>query len=137
LWEQFFGIGLPALPGVVADGLTLLSIACLLTLLGYRSMVRRARDLSGPSDYLLLILLITVFTSGYMASHPSANPIPWQAMMLLHVLSGECLLIAVPFTKLSHIVLAFFDRLSPVHWKFRPGAGDRVAEALFGEEAKV
>jgi len=57
--------------------------------------------------------------------------------MLIHLLSAEALFIAIPFTKLSHIVLYFFDRLSPVHWQLKPGAGDKVAEALFGKEAKV
>ena len=42
-----------------------------------------------------------------------------------------------PFTKLSHIVLFPFDRLSAVHWQLRPGAGERVAEALYGKEARV
>jgi hypothetical protein len=41
----------------------------------------------------------------------------------------------VPFSKLSHVVLFFFDRISAVHWQLRPGAGDRVAEALNREEA--
>jgi hypothetical protein len=58
-------------------------------------------------------------------------------MILAHILSGEALMIAMPFTKLSHVVLFVFDRLSLVHWQLRPGAGDRVAEALFGEEARV
>jgi hypothetical protein len=35
------------------------------------------------------------------------------------------------------VVLFFFDRISAVHWQLRPGAGDRVAEALYGEEVKI
>ena len=57
--------------------------------------------------------------------------------MLIHILSAEPLMIVAPFTKLSHIVLFAFDRLSAVHWQLRPGAGEEVAEALFGEEARV
>lgn len=136
-WEAFLGVALPAIPRIAADALTLLAIGCLLTLVGYRTFVQRARDLSRASDYLLLLLILTVFVSGYLALHPAANPLPWQTMMLIHVLSADCLLVAVPFTKLSHVVLFFFDQLSPVHWKFRPGSGDRVAEALFGKEARV
>ena len=57
--------------------------------------------------------------------------------MLLHLLSAELLLLITPFTKLAHIVLFPFDRLSEVHWQLRPGAGDRVAAALYGERAQV
>ena len=86
---------------------------------------------------MLLVLLILPFLSGYLASHPGVNPFPWQAMMLTHLLSAELLFVVVPFTKLAHVVLFFFDRISPVHWQLRPGAGDKIAEALFGDEVKI
>ncbi|MBU0755421.1 MAG: hypothetical protein KJ645_09795, partial [Planctomycetes bacterium] len=69
--------------------------------------------------------------------HPGVNPFPWEATMLTHLLSAEILFVLVPFTKLAHVVLFFFDRISAVHWQLRPGAGDKVAEALFGDEARV
>jgi hypothetical protein len=52
-------------------------------------------------------------------------------------LSAEFLFVLIPFTKLAHIVLYFFDRISGLHWQLRPGAGDKVARALFDEEARV
>jgi nitrate reductase gamma subunit len=137
LWEEFLRIGLPALRPDVAHALTLTTIVCCALLLGYRLVIRRARDLSRPSDYVLLVMVLLPFVSGYLASHPAINPLPWSAMILIHILSAEALMVAAPFTKLSHIVLFAFDRLSAVHWQLRPGAGDRVAEALFGEEARV
>jgi nitrate reductase gamma subunit len=137
LWEEFLGIGLPALGRGAADALTLGTIGCTLLLLGYRTFIRRARDLSRPSDYVLLVMVLLPFASGYMASHPGVSPLPWGGMMLIHLLSAEILMIAVPFTKLSHIVLVLFDRLSELHWQLRPGAGEKVAEALFGKEARV
>ena len=137
LWEEFLGVGLPALGRGAADALSLSTIGCCLLLLGYRVVIRRARDLSRVSDYAILILVLMPFLSGYLASHPRLNPLPWGAMLLIHVLSAEALMIAMPFTKLSHVVLFAFDRLSEVHWQLRPGAGEKVAEALFGEEARV
>jgi len=137
LWEEFLGIGLPGLGRGVADALTLSTIGCCLLLLGYRLVIKRARDLSRTSDYVILIMVLLPFLSGYLASHPAVNPLPWGGMMLAHVLSAEALMIVIPFTKLSHVVLFAFDRLSEVHWQLRPGAGEKVAEALFGEEARV
>ena len=137
LWERFLGVALPSLGRLLADLLSLTTVACCVLMLTYRIVIRRARDLSRPSDYVLLALVLLPFASGYLAANPQQSPIPWSGMLLLHLLSAELLLIVAPFTKLSHIVLFLFDRLSVVHWQLRPGAGERVAEALFGEEARV
>jgi hypothetical protein len=82
-------------------------------------------------DYLLLLLILVPFVSGYLASHPGVNPFRWDVTMLLHILSAELLFVAVPFTKLAHVVLFPFDRLSAVHWQLQPGAGEKVAAALY------
>ena len=93
--------------------------------------------MSQRTDYVLLLLILLPFSSGFLAAHPGLNPLPWESMMLLHLLSAELLMVLIPFTKLAHIVLFFFDRISQLHWQLRPGAGSRVAKALFGEEARV
>lgn len=137
LWSRWLGIGLPALAPVLADVLTLLTILCAIVLLGCRMLIERHRVMSQRMDYLLLLVILLPFISGFLASHPGVNPFSWEAAMLTHVLSAELLFVLVPFTKLAHVVLFFFDRISQVHWQLRPGAGNRVARALFGEEAKV
>jgi nitrate reductase gamma subunit len=137
LWEGFLGLNLPALGPGLADFLALLTIACSALLLALRTFRARHRVVSRPMDYVLLILIILPFLSGYLASHPAVNPFPWNAMMLTHLLSAELLFVLVPFTKLAHVVLFFFDRISAVHWQLRPGAGDKIAEALYGEEVKI
>ena len=55
--------------------------------------------------------------------------------MLVHTLSGNLMLLLMPFTKLAHAVLFPFERVSSeVFWRFPAGAGDRVADALHGKE---
>jgi nitrate reductase gamma subunit len=137
LWRGFLGASLPTLKEGAADLLTIMTIACLAVLFVYRVTTPRARALSRTSDYVVLGLVLTPFLSGFLAAHPALDPLPWSWMMLLHVLSAELLLVAIPFTKLAHVVLFPFDRLSEVHWQLRPGAGDRVAEALYGDGAHV
>jgi nitrate reductase gamma subunit len=137
LWERFLGVNLPAIGQGLADLLTLLTIVCVAVLFGYRLFVTRSRALSRGGDYVILVMVALPFISGYLASHPAVNPLPWQTMMLIHVLGAEALFVAIPFTKLAHVVLVPFDRLSQVHWQLRPGAGEKVAVALYGEEAKV
>lgn len=121
----------------MADFLSLFTIACIFILLGFRLFSRRHRAMSTLIDYALLILIFLPFATGFLASHPAINPFPWDIMMLTHLLSAELLFIIIPFTKLAHIVLFAFDRISAIHWQLRPGAGNKVAEALFGKEAKV
>jgi nitrate reductase gamma subunit len=137
LWSGVLGVSLPALGEGAADLLTAITIVCVVVLFAYRLMTPRARALSRASDYGILVLVLVPFLSGFLAAHPTVNPLPWSWMMLLHILSAELLLVVTPFTKLAHVVLFPFDRLSEVHWQLRPGAGDRVAAALYGEEAQV
>ena len=136
-WESFLGVNLPAISAGAADVLTLLTIACALLLLAYRTFRARHRLVSGPMDFFLLLLILMPFVSGFLAAHPAINPVSWEVMMLGHILSAEVLFVTIPFTKLAHVVLFFFDRISAVHWQLRPGAGDRVAEALYGEEVRI
>jgi nitrate reductase gamma subunit len=136
-WEAFLGVNLPAIDRGTADVLTLLTIACGLLLLAYRTFRARHRMVSGAMDYLLLVLVMLPFISGFLAAHPAINPVAWNVMMLTHILSAEVLFLTIPATKLAHVVLFFFDRISAVHWQLRPGAGDRVAEALYGEEVRI
>jgi nitrate reductase gamma subunit len=137
LWEGFFKVSLPAISYPVADFLTIVTIVCILILFTLRILIGRLRAMSRTSDYVLLLMILLPFASGFMASHPMWNPLPWKTMMLLHFLSADALLLVIPFTKLAHIVLYPFDRISQVHWQLRPGAGDKVAEALFGEEVNI
>lgn len=137
LWRAQFGVTLPSIGGSLADTLALLTLGCVVVLLSYRTLIRRSRELSRPSDYALLVMILVPFLSGYLAAHPNVNPLRWSSMMLIHVLSADLLMFVAPFTKLAHIVLFPFDRLSAVHWQLRPGAGGRVAEALYGKEARV
>jgi nitrate reductase gamma subunit len=134
MWEAFLKADLPAIGKGAADFLTLFTIGCILVLLACRTFVPRQRIVSRRADYIVLVLVLLPFASGYLASHPRANPFPWDVMMLVHLLSAETLFVAVPFSKLAHVVLFFFDRISAVHWQLRPGAGERVAEALLREE---
>jgi len=47
------------------------------------------------------------FITGFLAAHNIGNYDFW---VIVHVLCGEAMLIAVPFTKLSHFVLFFMSR---------------------------
>jgi nitrate reductase gamma subunit len=138
LWSRGVGIGLPGLSARAADILTLVAIGTGFYLFGFRILNRTARNLSGRIDYFVTAVVLVPLVSGYLASHPESAPLTYEAMMLIHVLSAELLFVLMPTTKLAHVVLFPFDRLSPeIFWRLVPGAGDRVAEALRGNRQGV
>ncbi|MEN8148924.1 MAG: hypothetical protein ABFS86_03825 [Planctomycetota bacterium] len=133
LWSRSIGIGLPTLSAELADTLTLMTIGCGAMLFLVRVMRKAARDLSRLQDYGLLLAVLLPFVSGWFAVHPESSPLAYRTMMLLHVLSAELVFVLMPTTKLAHVVLFPFDRLSgDIFWRLVPGAGDRVAESLRG-----
>ena len=130
------GLGWGAIPKPVLDGLTLLAILSGGYLLLHRIYVLSSRMLSRWPDYLLLILLLNIFISGYLAGR-SWNPIPYNGLMLFHVINGLVILLTIPFTKISHCVLFPLIRLaSEIGWHFPPQAGQQVIQNLHGAEGR-
>ena len=133
LWKRGAGIAVPSLGNALGDYLTLMTIVTGGYLMLYRTVNCTARSLSGRIDYLVLFLVWVPFVSGWVASHPESAPLAYQTMMLIHVLSAELVFVLMPTTKLAHMVLYPFDRISPeIFWRLVPGAGARVAETLRG-----
>jgi nitrate reductase gamma subunit len=60
-----------------------------------------------PSDYIILALVAAPFVTGFLAYH---QWIDYPLMMILHILSGEIMLIIVPFSRLSHMIFSPFTR---------------------------
>ena len=65
------------------------------------------RILTTAYDYFILALSVAPFITGLLARYEVGNYSFW---LTVHILCGEALLIAIPFTKLSHIVLFFASR---------------------------
>lgn len=130
------GLSWPSITKSVLDVLTVIGIFGIGALLAFRLYVAGSRRLSRTADYLLLLLLLGIFTSGYIAGRPW-NPIPYDGLMLFHTLNGMALLVVAPFTKIAHCVLFPLIRLgTEVGWRFVPQAGGRAVEMLHGPEGR-
>jgi nitrate reductase gamma subunit len=131
LWQRSLGVGWPAVPQAAADYLTLVAIAALTVLFIKRVSAKATRALSGAQDYMIPLLIMVPFASGYLAMHPGVNPFAYDATMLVHVISGNVVLIALPFSKLSHAVLFPTTQLvSELAWYLAPGSGQKIAVTL-------
>jgi len=138
LWERGTGLTWAAIPQVMADYLTLLAIAAAAVLFLKRVSARATRALSRPQDYLLPLLIMVPFISGYLAMHPATSPFEYNATMFVHVMSGNLLLVLIPFSKLSHVVLFPTTQLmSEMAWHLAPNAGQNVALTLGKENEPV
>ena len=107
LLDEAFGVSLWSMPDHLADTLTVFLIASGLFLFTRRLVRPEVRILTGAWDYVLLILTMTPFVSGFLAYHQMAN---YEVSFYLHIISAEILLVLIPFTKLAHMILFFFTR---------------------------
>jgi nitrate reductase gamma subunit len=136
LLKDNLGISWRALPKPLLDGLTLAAILAGGFLLVYRMYAASSRALSKISDYLLLVLLLNIFISGFVAGR-SWNPFAYDGLMLFHTLNGITLALVAPFTKIAHCVLYPLIRLgSEIAWHFVPGGGEKVVQTLHGLQGR-
>lgn len=113
LWEESrFEWSWTPIPDGLADWMTLIFLAIALFFFLRRVISADIRLLSTFSDYLLIVVTALPFVTGYFLTHGTMDNIGFlgENIQIIHMLSGELMLILIPFTKLSHFVLFFFSR---------------------------
>lgn len=113
LWEESrFEWSWTSIPDGLADWMTLIFLGIAIFLLLRRILSADIRLLSTFSDYFLLVVTALPFLTGYFLAHGTLDSVGFleDNMTLIHMLSGELMLILIPFTKLSHFILFFFSR---------------------------
>ena len=113
LWEESrFGWSWSSIPDKWADWMTLLLLAIAIFFILRRALLPDLRLLTTAGDYLLIVVTVLPFLTGYFLTHGTVDSIKFLGdnMRLFHVLSAEFVLILIPFTRLSHSVLFFFSR---------------------------
>jgi len=114
---------LPSLPEAVGDGFTIVVIAGGLFFLLRRVFLDRVRAISTPYDYLVLFIATAPFVTGFLAYH---HLFDYDTVIVLHILAGEIMLMAVPFTKLVHMPYFFINRFVLVHENTLGAGGSRI-----------
>lgn len=105
--EQRFGLSWPTIPDPWADGLSALALASLVFLTGKRLLHPSLKGLTEGKDLAVIGLVALPLLTG-LAAHLQWGD--YQLMLTLHIFSVHALLIAAPFTKLSHMALFFVSR---------------------------
>ncbi len=122
LLDLAWGTSLASLSEATADALTVVFLACATYFLLRRLLVARVRAISTPYDYLVLFLAVMPFLTGYMAYHHLYD---YRTVMIVHMLFGELMLMAIPFTKLVHMIFFFLNRFIIVN-EHTLGRGGRI-----------
>ncbi len=107
LWEEAWHIQWWHLPDTVADNMTLIVIAACVFFLVRRLTQPEVRYVTDASDYILLAIVAAPFITGFYCFHQWPG---YTVAHILHILSGEVMLIAIPFTRLSHMLFSAFTR---------------------------
>ncbi|MFC1679072.1 hypothetical protein ACFL2T_02550 [Elusimicrobiota bacterium] len=138
LWERGIGLSWPAIPNSAADVLTAVAVLSALLLMLQRLVARDSRALSRAQDYAIPLIVAAPFVTGFFVMHPAWNPFSYETALLAHVYSADLLILLIPVSKLSHMVLLPSTQLvSELAWHFPPDAGSKVAVALGKENEPI
>jgi len=107
LIELTLGISLPSVSEHTSDLLSVVVLLCCSFFLYRRIFLARVRAITSFYDYLVLALATVPFLSGFLAYHQIYD---YRTMMIIHMFSGELMLMAIPFTKLTHMIFFFLNR---------------------------
>lgn len=107
LWKENFNISWLTLPNPIADLMTLIVIGSSGFFLWRRIRIPNVKYLTTAGDYMILLIVAAPFLTGFWVYHQFPG---FAAMTIIHIISGEVMLMAIPFTKLFHMFLFPFTR---------------------------
>ncbi len=91
----------------VADILTIIVILALVFFAIRRITVPEVKFLTKMSDFLFILITALPFITGFLAYHQF---FAYKYLLIAHVISGELMLILIPFTRFFHMFMAPFTR---------------------------
>jgi nitrate reductase gamma subunit len=107
LVEESWNVGWWVLPDGLAQIMTLIVIAGCVFFLVRRLINQEVHYVTAVSDYIILAIVAAPFVTGFLAYFQWFE---YQILMILHILAGEIMLVAIPFTRLSHMLFAPLTR---------------------------
>ena len=107
LIDEAWNVSWWTLPEGAAQILTLIVIAACVFFLVRRLVSPEVNYVTSASDYIMLAIVAAPFVTGFLAYYQWFG---YQILMILHIISGEVMLVAIPFTRLSHMFFAPLTR---------------------------
>ena len=107
LWFESYGVFWRHIPDGLADVLTLFVLFACIFFFIRRVTIPEVRQVSQPSDYVILGVIFSSFLTGFLAFHQVG---PYRPMLIAHILSSEILIVMIPFSRLFHMIVYPFSR---------------------------
>jgi nitrate reductase gamma subunit len=107
LLQERFGFSLWSMSDGAADFMTSMVLVAAIFIVMRRNALPEVRIITTPYDYLVIAIAVAPFVTGLLARHQVGNYNFW---LIIHILSGQLFLVAIPFTKLSHFIGFFLSR---------------------------
>jgi nitrate reductase gamma subunit len=107
LVDESWNLSWWTLPDGAAEIMTLIVIAGCVFFLVRRLVNPEVKYVTSASDFIILAVVAAPFITGLIAYYQWFG---YQFFMILHILSGEIMLVAIPFTRLSHMWFAPLTR---------------------------
>ena len=107
LWKESWDISWWYMSDNVADAMTIIVIAACIYFLVRRIVLPEVQFLTSLSDYAILAVVAAPFITGFWTYHQFPG---FKIMGIIHILAGEIMLAAIPFTRLSHMLFFPFTR---------------------------
>jgi nitrate reductase gamma subunit len=108
LIHESWGISWWTLSESLADIMTMIVIGSCIFFFLRRIFAPEVRFVTFANDYVILAISFLPFITGFFAYHQWL--LPNKTMVILHMLFGEMMLIAIPFTRLGHMFYFFLTR---------------------------
>ncbi len=108
LWYESWGISWWTLPESLGDILTIVVIIAAVYFFLRRIFSPTVSFVTFKSDILFIAICFFTFLSGFLAYHQWL--LPYKAMLNLHIIFGEIMLISIPLTRLAHMFYFFLTR---------------------------
>jgi nitrate reductase gamma subunit len=107
LWDEAWSVSWWALPDWLAVIMSVIVMAGCVFFFVRRLVTPEVAYVTSASDYAILALVAAPFVTGLIAYFQWFDV---RLFTLLHVLSGEAMLVAIPLTRISHMLFAPLTR---------------------------
>jgi len=107
LWDESWNVSWWTLPDWLAVVMTVIVLGGCLFFFIRRRVTPEVAYVTSASDYVILALVAAPFATGLIAYFQWFDV---RLFTLLHVLTGEAMLVAIPFTRISHMLFAPLTR---------------------------
>ena len=107
LWDEAFSLSWWSLLDGLAIFMTLIVVGGCVFFLVRRLVSPEVQYVTSASDYVILAVVAAPFLTGFLAYYQWFG---YQFFTILHIVAGEAMLVAIPFTRLSHMLFSPLTR---------------------------